>query len=167
MSYSIKKRSSGLTLIEVLGALMLISLLAAALLAVLSVIARQSAAPSIRHFPPMDGLLKIIRSDLAHSSEFRMQDQAVQLKTLTCLTGIEADISHENVEVRYSIRKWNENSCLVRHQITKYGIHREDVLAAHIQAISIYDNNAADESTVIEAMNPDGQLLSVAISSNR
>jgi len=108
----------GLTLIELMATVAIVSLLTGAALTALTRASasanRQIALGEHKWLP--DRLQQVFEADLMHAGECRTTEQGFALRTLAALRPDSMKLEHLPVEVEYRVQRLAGRSCLVRIQ---------------------------------------------------
>ena len=116
-------RSRGMTLVELLAAMAIASMLCASAVAVATQASRSSILPQQAHEESSlhDQLKALLEADLTHAVKCRTTETGFVLQTYSALDGDSLELSHLPSVVAYEVRKAQPRNVLVRTQQTAYG----------------------------------------------
>ncbi|MFB3891190.1 MAG: type II secretion system protein J [Phycisphaerae bacterium] len=114
----LNRHNKALTLVELMAALAIVSMLLTAAMAVIGSMSRAGAHDQLRHDEALSSaaLCDLLRADLLHTRDFLTSDTGCTLKTRMSLDARTMERQHIAADVEYAVRKVGTRSWLVRTQ---------------------------------------------------
>lgn len=135
-------RVRAMTLVEVMAALVIVSLLAAATLAVTVSLSRSEAAlaPTNRNQQLQDSLQGLLQRELLHAQRFRNTQAGFEIQSLASLDERNLECRHLSSVVGYEVRICGGEPWLIRTQKTDQGKPTAELICQGVRAISLVDS---------------------------
>ena len=129
---------SGMTLVELLAALAIASVVLVAALTVTATLTRAEAAAKqgSERSSILEGLRRVLAMDLAHAERSRSDKTGFSLQTHAALDGA-LEVTHVPAEVAYRVVDTGGRRWLVRSQQALGGKQQSELLAANVEGIEL------------------------------
>lgn len=133
------RQRAGLTLIELLASLAIVSVVAVASLSVATRLAKSAAhdRTASRYERTAAALSRLIELDLAHAEGYRITDEGIELAARAALDPATRAVDHVPARVTYAVRLVAETPWLVRIQRIGSGEPTAEPVCSGVTALSI------------------------------
>ncbi len=132
-------RRTGLTLVELLAALAIGALLAAAALSVTTTLARTEAVARRAHESAAleASLGRLLAADLLNAARFRETAEGFEVEALNALAADDLSPAHLPAVVTYEVDEVAGRPCLLRCQASEFEPPLVELVAANVRAVRI------------------------------